>query len=323
MAETILLYIFLLVITTITFISIPGKKGSLNHSLFGIVLIVIVFGLRYDVGTDYLNYLSLFERWDTQRYSIEYGYRWFVDIIYYNEFPFELLIFFSTLITVLLFYVAILKYSPYPWLSVFLLFVLGIIFTSNNLIRQYISISICFLSLQAIVDKNIKKFVIITVSSIFFHLSAVIYFLAYFGGRIKISTFSWTILLLTTIVLSLNSHYLYAIVEFVAVKYLPWYEVYIFSGRLLETKTAGLDFRLYFEAILIPILAYVFSKKMKSNTIINASFNLFGVGILLRLAFADFAALNRLASYFYVFGVIALPSLLYSLKNKNNKLVMA
>lgn len=159
---------------------------------------LVLFGFRdVSVGTDLFRYAARYTRIGNSEWSelsrinsawnFEFGYVIFNKLLAYISDNPKLLIFVTTLIVEGGFFRAILKYSKYPCFSyyIFNLFIFN--YTSVNLIRLFIAISICLFALDFIEKKKPVFFVLLVVLAFFFHSSALAFLLVYPVSRLKIN----------------------------------------------------------------------------------------------------------------------------------------
>lgn len=159
----------------------PDPVASLLLSL----VLILVAGLRYRVGSDYYAY-----------------YRWHVgdwgevlqDILRFHEGGFSLLaklsriivdhgqtlIFISAAITIGLYAWTIYRYSPAYSLSILLFLLLGQWQGTFNGIRQYIAAAILFAGHRLILEKKLWQYAVLVLGAAMFHASAAVMIIPYF-----------------------------------------------------------------------------------------------------------------------------------------------
>lgn len=178
-----------------------NKSVRQLEKFFSLILLIFYLSLscfRADsVGTDLGNYLKRYvyigeASWlefpsFNSRWGFEYGFLIFCKLIsYINKSEQFFLIVTSLFVLGNLFY-AIKKYSLNSCLSYYFFVVFLYFGTSMNLIRLFMALSICILSIDKIVEKDLKKFIIIILIASLFHTSALVFLVLYPFCRIKIS----------------------------------------------------------------------------------------------------------------------------------------
>ena len=154
--------------------------------------------LRADyVGTDLHNYIRRFQLignagWEYiqywhDRWSFEYGFialNKLLSLINKNERFFIIVI---SVFTQAIIFKAIKRYSKSPSFSYFVYVVFVFWATSLNLVRLFLSISICLLSLEHIKKNEIFQFCIIVILAGTIHSSALVFLLLYPLSKVKLS----------------------------------------------------------------------------------------------------------------------------------------
>lgn len=171
---TVIFYISILLVSTF-FVYISDKgKGELERKVFLLIAFLIVFvppALRYDIGTDYINYVNIYHNIEYHN-EIEpafYLMNWLLKKIDAN--PQWIFI-----ISALVFTLTIFKTYPkkYAWILHFTIIVL-LWFYSLNVIRQAIAVAFCLAATFKFFDRSYKQFYILSIIGILFHFSAVLF----------------------------------------------------------------------------------------------------------------------------------------------------
>ena len=173
--------------------SISTREGN-SYATWGVVCSALVYvfltGLRYGIGQDYFyTYIPYF-----RRISMDFGYRdeeigfyalnWVVSRFTKDPTPVFLVcsvIFFGMT------YAAIMRESSNPVLSVFLLFGMSYVFIFMNAMRQLTAVSVLFFSMRYIEQRNPLKFAMCVALACTFHVSSLIFLLAYWFPTLKIN----------------------------------------------------------------------------------------------------------------------------------------
>lgn len=176
---TVIFYNFILLSSTF-FVWLSEK---MHYKLDRWVLLVIAFllvflpsAIRYDIGTDYLNYLEIFESGSYLNYQIKepafYFINWFLDSIDAH---------YQWLFAIFAFIFTAVAFKAYPrkqaWLLHFLVFSM-LWFSSFNIIRQDIAVVFCLLAIFKFLEKRYVWFVLLTLVGSTFHQSALLITLA-------------------------------------------------------------------------------------------------------------------------------------------------
>ncbi|WP_148561847.1 EpsG family protein [Thiopseudomonas alkaliphila] len=174
--STILFYNFILLSSTF-FVWLSEKMlYKLDRCLVIGVAFFLVFlpaAIRYDIGTDYLNYLEIYESGSYIDYKLKepafYFINWFLDSIGAH---------FQWLFVVFSFIFTAVAFKAYPrknvWLLHFLFFSMLWYFSFNG-IRQAMALSWCLLALFQFFDRKYVFFIVLTLIASTFHQSALIF----------------------------------------------------------------------------------------------------------------------------------------------------
>ena len=166
--------------------------------LLGAVIVTIA-GIRWETGADWTPYYNFFEYNERltdfieDPYQFEYGFG-YLNYIVKNIFEsYNVMLAIISCIVVVLKYTTLYQFSPYPLLA-------GVINFSNFNgdifpVRQYIAIAICFFSIRYIIRENKVFFIMAILIATLFHVTALVFLLAYYLYWAKISTRMWIILI--------------------------------------------------------------------------------------------------------------------------------
>ncbi|MGO3882886.1 MAG: EpsG family protein [Proteus vulgaris] len=173
---SVIFYNFILFSSTF-FVWLSDKgKGHLERSFFLSIAFLLVFipaAIRYDVGTDYLNYLRLFENYrELENYKYKEPLFYFVNWFYLSIGAHYQWMFatFAFIFTVVAFKTYRRKHA---WLLHFLFFSMLWFFSFNGM-RQAVALSWCLLALFYFFERRYFCFFTFTLIGMFFHQSALL-----------------------------------------------------------------------------------------------------------------------------------------------------
>ncbi len=172
---TVIFYNSILFVSTFFVWLSEKSKGRLERYFFLGLAFVLVFlpsAIRYDIGTDYVNYLRIYETGSYINYQFKepafYFINWFLDSIDAH---------YQWLFAIFSFIFTTVVFKAYPgrnaWLLHFLFFSMLWFFSFNG-IRQAIALSFCLLALFDFFDKRYLWFFALTIIGSLFHQSALI-----------------------------------------------------------------------------------------------------------------------------------------------------
>lgn len=218
---TLGIIVFLAVLSTI----INTKYKNLAHSLIIGLILFLISALRHsNVGTDLLVYIRRFYQISDVKYSelsyynnlwgFEYGYLYFNKLISFISQNDRFLIVIISLIIIVAFSIFIYRYSNVTWLSYYLFITLFFFGTSLNILRMFIAISICLLSIKYIIDKKPIKFTTLIILAFSIHTTAIVFIALYPISKIKITKKYLSLIFIIGIVFAFFSNKLLSIMLF-------------------------------------------------------------------------------------------------------------
>lgn len=307
---------------------------NINIKIFFSVCIflcpTLLAGLRYDVGTDYLAYLDMYNNikvfnpidfWSqyVEIYQVEplfYLLCRTIYLIYDNEVVFFAIC--ELLIVVFLFEgIKNFKGSQDMLLS-FMIFLFSFFPLTLNIIRQAIAIAIVFFAFSLFFKKKyVLSFLAITFAA-GFHSTAVVFYTIFLfvkfknqqWNRLKDSIYFFMILFTPIILKILIS----------IVSKIPLFDLY-FTRYQLDFNNGGIGFLINILPVLVPCTYY----GIKSNIFKNEILSVFEIYLLqIPLSYLGYYVgwASRLASYTSILEIILIPYILRAIKNKKEKRIV-
>ena len=162
--------------------AIFGKKEIIRDVIsFRVLVIVLILwtGLRKtELFPDMINYEYFFNHGDFYLEtatvdSVNIGYIMLNNIFHWTH-SFQCFVFFVTLFIIFCFTKTIERYSPYLFLSFFVFSIVDFPF-SCFLLRQYLSVAMCLLSVPFIIQRDLLRFSLYILAAISFHSAAIVF----------------------------------------------------------------------------------------------------------------------------------------------------
>ena len=186
------MFVYIYIYITFFFFSflttlVKNKNFTLTSTCFLFFLILVFIGLRNGIGSDWGAYHEhYFFSWEEKNNAIfELGYNALSHLFYSIGIEFNYLVFFITFMASL----PILKLSKnykYGIIVIFLYYTVYLL-PLMGLMRQMIAVSLCLLAAEKLYQKKNRQYFVYVVTAMFFHVGAIIFFLAYFVQKIKIN----------------------------------------------------------------------------------------------------------------------------------------
>ncbi|KAF5074568.1 EpsG family protein [anaerobic digester metagenome] len=298
------------------------------ETLFPILLFTLVFGLRYDVGTDYINYLELYQTGNGIN-RLEFGFRFILDLFAGTGLHYSFFFLFFAGLQIYLLYLSFKDEQwLYPWL-VFILFTGGFFLSWMNVIRQSIAVVFFIYAIKYIEEKRFWNYVFICLLASLFHKTGLVLIVFYpilKNGKDYFKNIDFQLLAIFIVIIlyysDLNIERLFSFV-YETFANLFHYDNYTIEGAIKNIKkgNTGLGFIV---SLLIDIIIILNSKRIKlffNSSRINIFYNLYFIGVFFRILFAGSIIFLRPFLYFtYIKHIIAAYALYYLFKNRKSLL---
>lgn len=150
--------------------------------------LIIVSGIRYNVGTDYFTtYYSGFYRIYENNYfdGFEFGYVLLNKFIQFFSTNVFLLFFVTSAIFIFFVFASFKKMSPNIPFSILLLFLFRYYFISMNAIRQMLACSIFSLAIYFAIKREVRPYLLLCFLAFSFHYSSIVLFPTYWLMNIE------------------------------------------------------------------------------------------------------------------------------------------
>lgn len=277
-----------------------------------IMMLAIIYGLRYDYGNDYSDYLNMFQTINSRSarfishskfFNIEPGWIWLNRL--FKPLGFEGLIIFLTFIQLGVMGWFIMKFVPrkYQWQALALyIFLPGFMVTEFSMLRQSLAMSIILIGVAKVLGRKFIQGLVFFALSMLFHRSgavSIMFIPLYFLRNIN---YKWALLGYSVIVLVCQffAAPLVNIIEsVVSMGFFDKYENYYRGNNVVVEMRSGLGF--IFQMILNLYVAYLL--KFKST-----KYRYFIVCLLFGYAFLPLTGsvglVSRIIYYFQHVGIL-------------------
>lgn len=290
--------------------------------LIGLMLSVFV-GFRWSVGSDWGVYLNHYNIVHSEQFEI--GYVFLEKMFYSNHLDYSYFLFFITSFSIFL--ISYFLFSRVDYAIVAIMFFIAnymLSFMGGN--RQIIAIGIVFFSNIFILDRNKTGFISCILFACLFHVSAIIYIVAYFFTFGYISTKIRYFLLSGCVILGT---YIAPVLIGVAIKLfsiigvgyvvdkLTIYQSVIFDNfsimSMLKKIFILILFDLYYQQIL---------SKVK-NELCNLFYNLYFFSVMFDAVAGPInAAFMRASVYFRISEIVIVSLMVSTSKNKAHRILL-
>ena len=280
-----------------------------------ICILVLVAGLRYNVGADYgVYYHGYTDYIDNLHESLKsldepgYGVLAWIATRFINDGAAA--IFIASLVTISLPLIVIYRYSDKLLLPVFLYITIGCWSGSFNGVRQYLAASILLCGYKALRERNIFKYCLIVFLAFLFHRSAIVALLLYFVTKRKITPYNIVLLIAIASIALISYEQVLSIAGFVMEKEYSMGNAY--------TSTAVNRLRILAACAPAVVFVYAYYDKAKSEAVTFA-LNITIIRATIAVLAMNSALLYRIEIYTSLFAPLAISELMEGISEKNRK----
>lgn len=180
------LILFIIILSLCLLRMLFSRNSKIGFFISGLVtlILILVSGLRYNVGTDYTNYIIMYNRIGNGIFQqgLEPGYSLLNLLINKLGLGSQWVFIISSSIIGIAVFKLVEKKSPNPGLSMFMYFSINILYISLNfnLVRQGIAVGFLIFSLKYIEDKKIWKYIFLILVGSMFHYTILFFMPLYF-----------------------------------------------------------------------------------------------------------------------------------------------
>ena len=290
------------------------KKRKMLRDLFLLAagaLFVLVATCRYGIGYDYFNYQTLYEQLGPMsvlqllqdHVGQEFiGYSIFTRLMYLLGLSYrQLLLVVNLLLTAIVVWF-VRRFSPLPWLGLYLYLTLQFFAHSMNLFRQSIAATICLLAYPFLKRRKLLPFALIVLLAATFHTSA-LFFLPFYwilNWRCDGRLFAAMGAVAVPVYLFSNQ----------AAQFLTQYLFPNYAGYIGSRYWEGLGYRyaifpiLYFAAVWL-LRKRLLQRDEGDRILINSAFYV----MLLYIFCTHHMILERFSIYLFPYAMVLLPKL--------------
>ncbi len=292
-------------------------KGNRKHSkkfiIIAFVLLFVVMGLRdvYATGNDssgtFGSYPNIYRRLGNTEWTevikrgednYNIGFNYLLKLIFeLTGGDYQWLITIISLIVMLSYMRFIGKYSPSPIQSV--LCFLGLLYYTFmfDVLKQALAMAILLFAFDAIIEKKPIKFIIITIVAALFHFPAIVFFPAYWIGRMRIGR---GYIALLALLLLLTYVFRNQLLTFMMNAYKEGDSTVTMEGVMfLRSKVIIM--------IVFVVFAVLIRPPVRNDILYNALLMFSGVAIIFQTFCGYNNIFERLADYYFHTSIVFIP----------------
>lgn len=304
------------------------KKGNIKFILVAVILLFCVYGLKdtYTVGVDntssyqrlfnsmedttwedmpdFFDWLGINSEEDSERsgHDRNIAFSWLMKLGYkWTDGDYQLFITLLSAFVMIVFAHYLRRFSVSPLQSILLYF--GLLFFTFNFaaLKQSIAMSLVLLSMDAVIDRKVVRFLILTFIASMFHFPALVFLPAYWIATMRPGR-SYLILLAVAF-----------LVTYVMRDQIVDWMTDTYDTQIIDT---GRNFFANKVIIMILVLAaaVVIRPPTREDAVYNAFLLFVGVASVLQTFSSYNNTFERLADYYFQFSVVFIPMVFEDVK---------
>lgn len=301
-----------------------------NTQDYALIFLVYVYLLAFAVfrsevvGNDTLAYIDIFKSVAASKDFPEYSNRYEYGYLIYNKLcslisknP-QTVIIITGIITTTCYIIFINRYSKSIAISLLLFIFLRFYDDTLNVLRQCLAMCVIFYSFKYLSNRNFLKFCICIILAYLFHKTSIVFITAWWITSMKLNKRNILIFSIVAIVLSVQ----FGLVFQEALAIFETYSYYADGIYFGDTRFATI-INLIIQSLLFAIAYTIYNineSRVSRNDEIMLMLWLTGICIL--IVSTQFNLFDRIATYFNVFSIIALPNMLVKIKNRSNRVII-
>jgi hypothetical protein len=296
---------------------IKHSSVSKNGYKFLIFIMIFMVSFRYEVGTDWNAYLSMYENsWDERNYEI--GYYYLNNLSNYLGLHFNIFLFIISTISIILI-TKFLKFAGALSGAAILMFYSDLFLYLNfSGMRQAIALAITCFSVRYAINRSPGLFFSFVVLASTFHASAFVFFAAYFVPRGRLTFFQ--IVWITAVVggAALLAPSIAGLIDSISVKSVLYYVDGIeVADELFLNFYFGIIKRISVIAVI-----WMLWKDLKKLPYIYYIQNMYIIGVMIYIftytISADIGV--RVSAYFQIFDCVLIGLAVIHTKSQSNRI---
>lgn len=296
------------------------KKSKVGSAIFlsvtSVAMIVISYIRADTVGIDYKQYETYFKQvhdggWSflvssANGYRVEPGYSLLNYIVSLFTGDVHIYMLVVSIIIITLTAVLLYKYSPIPWIGMFVFASFGFFGNSLSFIRQSIAIAIFLFSIHFLKNKKFVPYLLIILLAATFHKSMIIMIPVYFIAHIKVNWKSLvTYGVVTAGIMALSWPLFTLITKYIYQYYATTEGQYYMLGR--DWQTAAIPVI----TMIVILILKDFILRRDSKNIVLVNFSIYS-GLLYIMTCQHFL-FQRFGMMFFTSAILLIPELMASI----------
>lgn len=296
------------------------EVSKLSSAFYGFIICSVMLffaALRDKVGTDWDAY---YEFYTQKTESVEIGYSILNNFFRNSGIHYNLFLFFLNFVSLALFYFSLKKHAVFFVISLLLFYSELFLYFNFSGIRQGIAVSICIYGVRFCIDRKFWKFLFFVLLAFTFHITALIFIIAYF---IPFRKFNKKEFFLITGIFSMLSIIIFAVFNLLSGDLATKAKFYL-ELQEQDINIKGLFFIGIVKRSIILFMIFVFGKEIFKVKTSIYFFNVYliGFGMYLSTYLISPDIGVRLSSYFLIFDIVLAGNLIMFNQNLTTRLLI-
>lgn len=326
----IIYILFSILMFIIANIDVTFTKNKLIVKYILFLFIVLVIGLRYELGVDWLFYRDFFNNKDHSVSLMEPGYKLLSSFTSFLGFDFWLFICIINIFILLVLYYFFKKYSPFHFFCLSIYFISSFSFNVEAL-RQIIAVAIFYIALKYYLNNEKKKYIAICLFASSFHISAILLLILPFIDNFFLKKLMKMIILVGLVMPMIGLYPVETILEKLTLLPDNSYIEKVILYSLPANNSNAFSFNLFFKILIIcyfffkkKYIYYEFINKKISLSILSSLESLILLMLIIDVYFYKYGIIiSRINEYFSPIFIILVSYLIMINKHIVNKIIFS
>lgn len=272
------------------------------------LILIIVTGFRFEVGTDYGGYVRNFETLRTGEINrIELSFRLIVEFSQLLGLSVQFVFLVYAILTYVCIFLGIKYFDPEAKYRHYMMALLITFFLFNifNTIRQMAAVAILFYALKFMLEKKFIRYFLLVGISYFFHKSGIVFGLFFFVA-LQVDIKFYLALLIVAPLMFYSNFINFMIQLFVRITGSEFYSIYATGGNARVSLSSGIGILVFY---LLAVVFYIFYHQIVETDQQKLAVKLYIMYTGLYLIFLPSEIATRMLYYPMVACIIAIPLL--------------
>ncbi|MGL4914545.1 MAG: EpsG family protein, partial [Romboutsia sp.] len=288
--------------------------------IFGILLTVIS-GIRYKVGTDYHTYTEVFQVFGqdaVEWFKPEAGFQYLMNLIHKISNNPQMFFMITSIIVNFAILYFIKKNSKDIMMSLYLYIATFIYYGTMNGVRQYIASGILLFGFKLVKERKLKKYIIVVLIASMFHTSAFIMIPIYFIVNKKIQSVGNLIFIG---VISIGFIFYQKFIDIVFLIFKD--SKYGYYGDIMRNTANGANILRILVWLTPIIIIFLYRRKIDFNDIeVRIIINMCFYGLLFMILAYRHVLFARFCMYFDIYYLLLIPYILKLFDKKIKRILI-